>query len=53
MKPKWWTCKCGKHQPYFGTGTPVCGVCDAPAPFTVGPSKLQGGLDFGSKQDAD
>lgn len=49
MKPKWWTCGCGKAQAFRGYGTPVCEVCGALAKFTVQPAKEQAGLDFGGE----
>lgn len=47
MKPRWWTCGCGKAQAFRGYGTPACEVCGALAKFTVEPPKSQGGFDFG------
>lgn len=46
MKPKWWTCGCGRKNCTRELGTPVCDVCGKPALFTVEPPKGQGGFDF-------
>lgn len=50
MKPKWWTCGCGRKNVTRDLGTPVCEGCGKPAAFTIGAPRGQGGFDFGDAQ---
>jgi hypothetical protein len=53
LKPKWWTCACGKAQMTVAAGTPVCEACGKPAPFTREAPRGQGGFDFGAAERVD
>jgi hypothetical protein len=47
MKPRFWTCGCGRKNVTRERGTPVCEGCGKVAQFTIAPPKGQGGFDFG------
>ena len=46
MKPRWWTCGCGRKNVTRERETPKCVGCGKDASFTVAPPKGQGGFDF-------
>ena len=50
MKPRFWTCGCGRKNVTRERGTPVCEACGKVAKFTVAPPKGQGGFDFGAEE---
>ena len=50
MKPRFWTCGCGRKNVTREPGTPQCAGCGKPAQFSVAPPKGQGGFDFARKE---
>ncbi len=52
MKPRFWTCGCGRKNVSRETGRPKCVGCGKDAAFAIEHPRGQGGLDFKMEEES-